>query len=81
MVRGEDVKVLIDYDLFDVNVKGMTGIFIKTDDCTGKFLVRFAVNGEWGEFNEEQIERVNPGQVSKANLEFVSKVKTLEYSY
>ena len=81
MTRGEDVKILVDYDLFDVNVKGMTGVFLKTDDASGKSLVRFWINGEWGEFSEGQFERVEPGHVPEKNRELISRIKTLEYSY
>jgi len=81
MLRGENVKVLVDYDLFGVNVNGLIGVYIKTDESTKKLLVHFPINGEWGELKENQIERVKPGSVTRENKKFIAKIKPLETTF
>ena len=47
-----------------------------------KSLTYFWINGEWAELESSQFELINkPGYVSSKNKEFVSRIKTLEYSY
>tara|TARA_Y100001954_G_C15637178_1_gene515747 strand:- start:521 stop:769 length:249 start_codon:yes stop_codon:yes gene_type:complete len=82
MKRGEAVKCIVDYDLFDVNIKGEEGCFVKLDPFSNKSLTYFWINGEWAELESSQFELINkPGYVSSKNKEFVSRIKTLEYSY
>ncbi len=82
MKRGESVRCIVDYDLFDLNINGEEGCFIKLDERSGKSLVYFWSNGEWAELESAQFELVNkPGYISAKNKEFTSRVKTLEYSY
>lgn len=81
ITRGEEFLVLTDYDLFDLNVKGLKGIYLKTDGASGKYLLRFLENGEYAEVSPTDLERVNPGFVSSENEEFVSNVKTLVYTF
>ena len=82
MKRGEAIRCIADYDLFGVNVNGQEGCFVKFDENSGKSLVYFWVNGEWAELESEQMELINkPGYISSKNKEFVSRIKTLEYSY
>ena len=80
-VRGESVQPNEDYDLFGTNVNGCKGIYIKTDDSTGKLLIYFPVNQEWGELLPEQVTRLSPGEVSEDNNNFIKNVSTLEYSF
>lgn len=80
MIRGEEIRVLIDYDLFDLNIKGEVGIYIKTDERSGKHMCYFSQNGEWAELPDDGIEQVRPGYISSLNQSFISRVKTLEYS-
>jgi len=81
MVRGEAVKILVDYDLFDHNAKNEIGIYLKTSEYNSKHLIHFLRLGEWGEFKEEWIERVDPGRVPEVNSDFVSRVRTMVVSY
>ena len=81
IVKGEEFLVLTEYDLFDLNVKGLKGVYLKTDNTSGKYLLRFIENGEYAEVNPADLERVNPGFVSGENKEFVSNVKTLVYTF
>ena len=82
MKRGEAVRCVVDYDLFDTNINGEEGCFMKLDEKTAKSLVYFWVNGEWAELRQNQFELVNkPGYIPAKNKEFISRVKTLEYSY
>jgi hypothetical protein len=82
MKRGEAIRCVVDYDLFDVNINGEEGCFIKLDEITGKSLIWFPCNGEWAELEEDQFELVNqPGYIPMRYKDFVSCIKTLEYSF
>ena len=78
MTRGEALRVLIDYDLFDVNVNHFVGVYLRTNETTGKHLVYFMDLEEWGEFKDSDVERVKPDHVPDTHEEFVSRVKTLK---
>jgi len=79
MKKGQSVKIIVDYDLFGTNVNGCTGIFLKTSS-TEKHLVCFPDCGEWGEFEDSQLEVV-PGPIPLRNIEFANRTKTLEITY
>ena len=82
MKRGEAVRCIVDYDLFDVNINGEEGCFVKLDEVSNKSLTYFWINGEWAELEESQFELINkPGHIPVKNRKFVSCIKTLEYSY
>ena len=81
MTRGEELKVTVDYDLFDVNINGETGVYLRTSDTSGKHLVYFSINGEWAELSDQQIERINPGKVTAKNKSFISNIKTMVTTY
>jgi len=82
MKRGEAVRCIVDYDLFDVNINGEEGCFVKLDPVSNKSLTYFWINGEWAELEPSQFELVNkPGYISSKNKKFVTRIKTLEYSY
>ena len=78
MVRGESIRVLEDYDLFENNVKGSVGVYLKKDLNTNKCLIFFPSFSEWGELKEKQFERLDPGAVTEENKEFVSRVSPLQ---
>ena len=77
MTRGEKLEILIDYDLFGLNIKGLHGIYINKTPKTEKLLVYIEENGEWAELLEQQVKRIKPGKVSKKNKEFISRVRKL----
>ena len=79
MKKGQNVKVVIDYDLFDLNVNGLIGIYLKTDD-NGKSLVYFPQNGEYGEFRLEELEP-QLGRIPNDNLEFVSRIRPMTVTF
>ena len=81
MKRGEEVIVVVDYDLFDLNVKGEKGVYLRTDETSGKHLIYFPVNGEWADLPDDHIKRHRPGKVSRKNKEFVALVKTMPTTY
>ncbi|MBP04921.1 MAG: hypothetical protein CMA72_09090 [Euryarchaeota archaeon] len=82
MKRGEAVRCIDDYDLFEKNVNGEEGCFIKFSEINDKYLVWFPCNGEWAELKEGQFEMVNkPGYIPAKYKKFVKHVKTLEYTY
>jgi hypothetical protein len=81
MIRGEEVIVLEDYDLFDLNIKGEKGIYLKTDEISGKHLVYFPVNGEWADLPDDHIKQTKPGKVSRKNKEFVSLIMLMPITF
>jgi hypothetical protein len=82
MKRGETIRCIVDYDLYDTNLNGKEGCFIKLDDSTEKHLIWFPCNGEWAELKEEQFELVNqPGYISPKYKDFIKRIKTLEYTF
>ena len=81
MIRGESVKCLIDYDLFGTNVKDMEGCFVKLDETTGKALVWFSCNEEWAEILLSDLKRLNPDTVCSKYENFISRIRTLEYTF
>ena len=81
MVKGEALKILVDYDLFGNNAKNEIGAYLKTDKKTQKHLVYFFQFTEWGEFKDEWVERVDPGVVPELHKEFVSRVGPMKVTY
>ena len=47
MTRGEALQVTRDYDLFGINVNSFIGVYLKTDNRTGKHMVYFLELEEW----------------------------------
>ena len=80
VLRGERVKARESYDLFGSDVKNKTGIYLKTDEHTGKYLIYFPFNGEWAELPANSVDRLEPGSVSEEDQEFITRVKTLVYT-
>ena len=81
MTRGEDVLVTVDYDLFDLNINGETGIFISKSEANGKCLIYIPKNGEWAELKEEHFTRVSPDHVPKENTAFAKSIFRLKITY
>ena len=82
MTRGEAVRCVVDYDLFDCdNVNGDEGCYIEYSEANDKHLIYFPECGEWAELKEEEFERVNkPGYISKKNKRFIDRVSRLKIS-
>lgn len=78
MVKGETVIVRQEYDLFDNQMKGQRGIYLKTNEETGKHLIYFPQVQEFGEIKD--IERVNQGVIEEHHKNIVSRIVTLEYN-
>lgn len=75
---------MVDYDLFGTNAKDKIGIYLKTNQVTNKHLVYFlemGEMGEWGEFKDKEVKRTDPGKVSPANEEIVSRIVTMKITY
>jgi hypothetical protein len=81
MKRGEEVRVLVDYDLFDLNLKDEIGIYIQTTPSNQKHLVYIPANGEWAELRDEDLQRVNEGYVSEFNEDFVNRIYTMRITF
>ena len=79
MTPGETVKVLIDYDLYELNVKNLNGVFIKIL-ANQKCLIYFEQNGEWAEIQEKDLKRVKKSHVPKKNKAFLARVKQMQYT-
>lgn len=78
MVKGETVIIRQEYDLFDNQMNGQRGIYLKTNEETGKHLIYFPQVQEFGEIKE--IERVNQGVIEEHHKNIVSRIVTLEYN-
>ena len=82
MKRGEAIRCVVDYDLFGTNINGQEGCFVKLDTNSMKSLIWFPCSGEWAELKSDQFELVNkPGHVSSKYKDFISNIRTLEYSF
>tara|TARA_B100000073_G_scaffold190956_1_gene158068 strand:- start:274 stop:537 length:264 start_codon:yes stop_codon:yes gene_type:complete len=77
---GEYLRVLVDYKLYDLNLKDLKGIYVKTLE-NGKYLTYFKQNEEWAELLDEQVKRTRPGFVSKKNQKFIDRTETMVYSF
>ena len=80
MKPGEYLRVLIDYELYDLNLRDLKGIYVKTLK-NGKHLTYFKENEEWAELGDDQVKRTRPGFVSKKNQKFIDRTKTMVYSF
>jgi hypothetical protein len=78
MVLGEAVIVKQEYSLFDNEVEGEEGIFVRVDSTTNKSLVYFPQFKEWAEI--EHLERVEEGVVPEKNKSFAENVRELNYT-
>ena len=79
--KGEMVKCIVDYDLFDYNINGEEGCYIRHSEMNNKHIVYFPCNGEWAELPESSFELVNkPGYISSKFKKFIKRVKLLHYT-
>ena len=81
MRRGEEVRVLVHYDLFGLDLKDKIGMYVATDKSTQKHLCVFEENGEWAELEDSELEFISPGNVPSKNINLAARIKKLEYSY
>tara|TARA_A100001015_G_C14927324_1_gene686934 strand:+ start:1054 stop:1305 length:252 start_codon:yes stop_codon:yes gene_type:complete len=77
VTKGEEVKCIVDYNLFDNQIKNMIGLYIKTDSVTKKHLIYFKDLEEWAELLDEQIELVNDNFVSIENQKIAERIQEL----
>jgi hypothetical protein len=77
VTKGEEVKCIVDYNLFDNDIKDMIGLYVKTNKDTGKHLVYFKQIEEWAELTDEQIELVNDNIVSPENQRLADRIQEL----
>jgi hypothetical protein len=80
IVKGETIKFVSDYHVWEHNVKGMKGIIAMVETTSGKPLVYIEEIEEWCEPTREMYERVRPGYVKRKTKSFLKRTKTLEYS-
>ena len=79
LVEGETIRMLIDYDLFGVNINGMTGCYIKSGVATGRHLTYIPSTLEWCELKSDCFERVSPGFVTDEAEVFLATLGVLKY--
>jgi len=82
MTRGESVRCVVDYNLYECeNVNGDEGCYIEYSEANDKHLIYFPECGECAELREEEFERVNrPGYIPKKNKRFIDRVSRLKIS-
>ena len=78
MIKGEEVRCIVDYNLFDNEIKDLIGMYIRTNRDTSKHLIYFRSIGEWGELLSEQIELVNEGFVTDENEKIAKRIQELK---
>ena len=80
MTRGEAVRCVVDYDLFDCdNVNGEEGCYIHYSEANKKHLIYFPDCGEWAELGEQEFETINkPGHIPRKNKEFIKNLDRLK---
>lgn len=78
LIKGETIIVRQEYNLFDNQMLDQQGLYIKTNETTGKHLIYFPQIEEWGELDD--IERVEEGVVQEKNKNLISRIRTLEYN-
>ena len=82
MKRGEAVRCTVDYDLFEVNVNGEQGCFMRYSETNDKYMIRFDCNEEWAELREDEFELVNkPGYIPKQYKQLIQYVATMKITY
>jgi len=79
LVEGETIRMLIDYDLFGVNLNGMTGFYIKSCTTTDRHLTYIPSTSEWCELKSDWFERVSPGFVTDEAEAFLATLGVLKY--
>ena len=81
MTRGEQVVSTIEYDLFENEVKGETGIFLKQDKKSNKCLIYYPQFLEWAEIPLEHLDRLDPDFVPVDNLDFVNRITEMKTTF
>jgi hypothetical protein len=80
--RGEAVRCTVDYDLFEVNINGEQGCFIKYSEVNDKYVIRFDCNEEWAELRKGEFELVNnPGYIPKQYKNLIKHIATMKTTY
>ena len=76
IIKGETIRVLVDYDLFGININGMTGFYVKKNERTNCHLIYIPATSEWCELEDEQFERVAPLHVTEEAEAFLSTIES-----
>ena len=79
LTEGETIRVLVDYDLFGVNINGMTGFYIKAAATTDRHLIYIPSTLEWCELKSDWFEQVSPGFVTGEAETFLTTLGVLKY--
>ncbi len=78
LVRGEEIRFIVDYDLYGHNLNGLVGLVVREDSGNGKPLVYVEeADGEWIEPETELYDRVDPGIVPANRLKFLQTVRKM----
>ena len=78
LTSGEEIKFVVDYDLYGYNINGMIGLVAREDSGNGKPLVCVeSAGGEWIEPKDDMYVRLNPGVVPSSSLPFLKRIVKL----
>ncbi len=80
MIRGQEVKFIVNEDVFGNDLFGLRGIFLKTDPNSKKSLFYVPAIDEWCEMPKDSFKVMLKGRITNKNKDFISRVKTLEVS-
>jgi hypothetical protein len=76
--KGETVRCVVDYDLFDFNINGQEGCYVKHSEANDKHIIYFPCNEEWAELPYKSFELVNkPGYISVKCKRFINRIRGL----
>ena len=78
MIKGEEIKCVVSYNLFDNDIKDVVGLYVRTNNDTGKHLIYFKEIEEWAELTDDQIELVNKSFVSTENQKLADRIQELK---
>ena len=80
MTKGETVRCIIDYNLFECeNINGKEGCYVHYSEANDKHLIYFPGCCEWAELVTDDFIRVNsPGYVSQKNKKFIKTISRLK---
>jgi hypothetical protein len=76
MKPGYSVICTVSYDLYDINIEGERGCYIREYPERGKHLIWFPCNGEYAELREDQF-RIKSKRISKDCADLASRIRIL----
>ena len=78
MVPGEEIRAIVDYDLFGNNIRDQIGVYVKTNKRSGKHLIFYPQFEEWAELVTAQLEVIDDSFVTETNRDFINSLAKLK---